>query len=49
MISLRRAGGGNAIMVDMTDDGIGESNKATPAALPRSEEWALGSSDRLDG
>jgi hypothetical protein len=36
-------------MVDMTDDGIGESNKATPAARSRSEESALGSSDRLDG
>jgi hypothetical protein len=36
-------------MLDMTDDGIGESKKATPAARPRSEESALGSCDRLDG
>ncbi len=34
-------------MVDMTDDGIGESNKATPAARLRSEQSALGSCDRL--
>jgi hypothetical protein len=36
-------------MVEMTDDGIGESNKATPGARSRFEESALGSSDRLDG
>jgi aryl-alcohol dehydrogenase-like predicted oxidoreductase len=46
--ALRRAGGEDAIMVDTTDDGIRESNKATPTARRRSEELALGSFDRLE-
>jgi hypothetical protein len=50
MILLRRSGAGDAIIVDMTDDGIGEWSEHRRKLRPQlgsAPRAALGSCDRL--